>query len=93
MLQPEHAEQTDRYFRAAMAGIKGFGLRYGRYPYRTLTLVDPPTARAVRAAWSTSTFITCGVSWREPADMIEGLEGVTVHEFGHQFWMHARGNQ
>ena len=31
MLQPEHAEQTDRYFRAAMAGIKGFGLRYGRY--------------------------------------------------------------
>ncbi|MGD0000801.1 MAG: M1 family metallopeptidase [Bryobacteraceae bacterium] len=87
MLQPEHADQADRYFRAAMAGIKGFGLRYGRYPYRTLTLVDPPHGADGAGGMEYPTFITCGVDWRQPADMIEGLEGVTVHEFGHQFWM------
>ncbi|MGD0578482.1 MAG: M1 family metallopeptidase [Bryobacteraceae bacterium] len=86
MLQPEHAEQADRYFRAAMAGIKGFGTRYGRYPYRTLTLVDPPYGGEGAGGMEYPTFITCGTGWREPSDVL-GIEGVTVHEFGHQFWM------
>ena len=86
MLQPEHAEQADRYFRAAIAGIKGFGLRYGHYPYRTLTLVDPPYGGEGAGGMEYPTFITCGTSWRLPKDVLE-LEEVTVHEFGHQFWM------
>ncbi len=87
MLQPEHAEQADRYFRAARAGIKGFGLRYGRYPYRTLTLVDPPYGGGGAGGMEYPTFITCGTGWRTPDDVFTGLEGTTVHEFGHQFWM------
>ena len=87
MLQPEHAEQADRYFRAAMAGIKGFGLRYGRYPYHVLTLVDPPHGGGGAGGMEYPTFITCGTSWRMPDDVYMGLEEVTVHEFGHQFWM------
>jgi len=86
MLQPEHSEQAERYFRAAIAGIKGFGLRYGRYPYKTLTLVDPPYGGMGAAGMEYHTFITCGTSWRLPKDVLE-LEEVTVHEFGHQFWM------
>ncbi len=86
MLQPEHAEQADRYFRAAMAGIKGFGLRYGEYPYKTLTLVDPPFGGEGAGGMEYPTFITCGTSWKLPADVLS-LEEVTVHEFGHQFWM------
>jgi hypothetical protein len=86
MLQPEHSEQAERYFRAAIAGIKGFGLRYGRYPYKTLTLVDPPYGGMGAAGMEYPTFITCGTSWRLPKDVLE-LEEVTVHEFGHQFWM------
>ena len=86
MLQPEHAEQADRHFRAAFAGIKGFGLRYGHYPYKTLTLVDPPHGASAASGMEYPTFITCGTEWRLPADVL-GLEEVTVHEFGHQFWM------
>ncbi|MDR3718471.1 MAG: M1 family metallopeptidase [Bryobacteraceae bacterium] len=86
MLQPEHAEQAERHFRAAIAGIKGFGLRYGRYPYKTLTLVDPPYGGGAASGMEYPTFITCGTSWRLPTDVLE-LEEVTVHEFGHQFWM------
>jgi hypothetical protein len=86
MLQPEHAEQADRHFRAAIAGIKGFGLRYGRYPYKTLTLVDPPYGASGASGMEYPTFITCGTEWRLPKDVL-GLEEVTVHEFGHQFWM------
>lgn len=86
MLQPEHAEQADRHFRAAVAGLKGFGLRYGRYPYKTLTLVDPPYGASGASGMEYPTFITCGTVWRLPKDVLE-LEEVTVHEFGHQFWM------
>ena len=42
LIQPEHAYQTDRHFNAAFNAIKGYGLRYGAYPYDTLTVVDPP---------------------------------------------------
>lgn len=86
LLQPEHAEQAERHFRSAIAGIKGFGLRYGHYPYKTLTLVDPPYGAGAASGMEYPTFITCGTSWRLPEDML-GLEEVTVHEFGHQFWM------
>jgi len=86
MLQPEHAEQAERHFRAAIAGIKGFGLRYGRYPYKNLTLVDPPFGGGAAAGMEYPTLITCGTSWRLPKDVLS-LEEVTVHEFGHQFWM------
>jgi hypothetical protein len=86
MLQPEHAEQAERHFRSAIAGIKGFGLRYGHYPYKTLTLVDPPFGGDGAGGMEYPTFITCGTVWRMPPDVL-GLEEVTVHEFGHQFWM------
>jgi hypothetical protein len=86
LLQPEHADQASRHFRAAIAGIKGFGLRYGRYPYKTLTLVDPPHGASRASGMEYPTFITCGTEWRLPKDVLE-VEAVTVHEFGHQFWM------
>lgn len=87
MLQPEHSEQADRYFRAAIAGIKGFGLRFGHYPYRTLTLVDPPYGAGGAGGMEYPTFISCGTGWRMPDDVYLVLEGATVHEFGHQFFM------
>ncbi len=41
------------------------------------------------------TFITAGTAWlfnRWPFDKIRGVEEVTVHEFGHQFWYGMVGN-
>src|SRR5579872_4968823 len=42
LMQPEHAWQTGRHYRALENGLKWFGQWYGAYPYQTITLVDPP---------------------------------------------------
>lgn len=86
LLQPEHAEQADRHFRALAAAIKHFGLWYGRYPYKTITVVDPPYGAGGAGGMEYPALITAGTSYRLPEDVLT-LEMVTVHEFGHQFWM------
>jgi len=86
LVQPEHREQMERHFEALRTAIKGFGLRYGRYPYKTITVVDPPYGAAGAGGMEYPTFITAGTSWRLAPES-HMLEMVTVHEFGHQFWM------
>lgn len=86
LIQPEHAEQVERHFRALSAAIKHFGLWYGRYPYKTITVVDPPYGAGGAGGMEYPAFITAGTSYRLPEDVLT-LEMVTVHEFGHQFWM------
>jgi len=85
LLQPEHAAQAERHFRAAFNAIKWFGLWYGHYPHRTLTVVDPPNNGNGAGGMEYPTFITAGTAWHTaPND--GNPEGVLVHEFGHQFW-------
>lgn len=86
LVQPEHREQMERHFAGLRAGLKGFGLLYGRYPFKTITVVDPPYGAGGAGGMEYPTFITAGTSYRLPADSLT-LEMVTVHEFGHQFWM------
>ena len=89
LLQPEHQPQAARYIRAAKAGLKWYGLWYGRYPYRTLTVVDPPAAGSGAGGMEYPTFITGGSFWLGnfwPLSEVRAPEMVTVHEFGHQFW-------
>ena len=84
LIQPEHQSQTDRHFRAAFNAIKYFGLWYGRYPYDTLTVVDPPYNGDGAGGMEYPTLITAGTSWWAGRD--QNPEAVIVHEFGHQFW-------
>jgi hypothetical protein len=89
LLQPGRRPQADRYVRAAKLGLKYFGLWYGRYPYRTLTVVDPAHGAGGSGGMEYPTFITGGSSillnhW--PFSGLLGPELVTVHEFGHQYW-------
>ena len=89
LLQPGHEPQAARYIAAAKAGIKYFGLWYGRYPYKTLTVVDPAIDAGGSGGMEYPTFITGGTSalfnwW--PFDEVRAVEQVTIHEFGHQFW-------
>src|SRR5262245_55980657 len=84
MIQPEHRDQIDRHFKAAFNAIKYFGLWYGKYPYNTLTIVDPPYNGGGAGGMEYPTFITAGTSWRAGRD--QNPEEVIVHEFGHQFW-------
>lgn len=89
LLQPEHAAQAERHVRAAKAAIKWFGLWYGRYPYPTLTVVDPAFGAGGSGGMEYPTFITAGSSvlWnRWPLDRVLAPEAVIVHEFGHQYW-------
>ncbi len=86
LIQPEHAEQTERHFHALRTALKHFGLAYGRYPYRTITVVDPPHGAGGAGGMEYPAFITAGTSYGMPEDVLM-LEIVTVHEFGHQFWM------
>jgi hypothetical protein len=89
LLQPEHQAQAERQLRAAKAAIKWFGLWYGRYPYATLTIVDPAFGAGGSGGMEYPTFITGLTSVlfnRGPLARVLIPEEVIVHEFGHQYW-------
>lgn len=88
IIQREHKDQVERHFRAIFNAIKWFGLFYGKYPYETLTVVDPIGGSG---GMEYPTFITAGTQYW-PAKHALSPEGVTVHEFGHQFWYGLVGN-
>ncbi|WP_375444173.1 M1 family metallopeptidase [uncultured Fibrella sp.] len=86
MMQPEHSDQAQRHLDAAKAALSYFDTYLGRYPYSTLTIVDPPLRASGAAGMEYPTFITAGTSWAIP-DGLRFPEMVTVHEFGHQYFM------
>ena len=85
LLQPEHASQAERHFRAAKAGLSYFGRVLGGYPYATLTIVDPPWGASAAGGMEYPTLITAGTHLVAPAS-VHSPEGVVVHEFGHQYF-------
>lgn len=85
MLQPDHASQAERYFKALGTALKYFGLWYGAYPYNTITVVDPPYGGQGAGGMEYPTLITTGTTWLSDARVLL-LEMVTIHEFGHQYW-------
>jgi hypothetical protein len=89
LVQPGHAPQAQRHIDSAKAAIKWYGLWYGRYPFKTLTVVDPAPGAGGAGGMEYPTFITAGTSFvmnRWPFDKVRTLEMVTIHEFGHNFW-------
>lgn len=90
LLQPEHAGQEERHFRATRETLRLYGEWFGAYPWDHITIVDP--------AWLSSSggmeypmFITAGTRWLAPAST-DGPEEVTVHEAGHMFFQSGVGN-
>jgi hypothetical protein len=89
LMQPANMSQIERYERAVKLALTWYGLRYGRYPYRTLTVVDPPLDAFESGGMEYPTFVTAGtipLLDRWPFRGINYPEFVTVHEVGHQFW-------
>ncbi len=84
-LQPEHVDQAERYARAAAAALRLYGLRYGAYPYETLTVVDPPFGAGGAGGMEYPTFFTAGTGLFPHPDAWSP-ELVTVHEAGHQWF-------
>jgi hypothetical protein len=84
MMQPAHWKQVDRHERITKQTMEQFEKRYGPYPYKTLTVVDPEPDSAA-GGMEYPTLITGDSSWLMP----EGFhlpEVVVEHEFGHQYW-------
>lgn len=85
LMQPEHASQIERHFKALETAIEYFGRWYGPYPYRTITVVDPPYGAGEAGGMEYPTLITAGTSWLVSRHSLTP-EDVIVHEFGHQYW-------
>ncbi len=84
LMQPEREGLWRRHFEAASGALFFYGLWFGEYPFERLTLVDPPWGGGQAGGMEYPTLITCGASLFV-AQAQQGLEGVTVHEAGHQF--------
>ena len=86
LMQPEHFGQAQRHLDAAKTALAYFDKHLGRYPFPNLTIVDPPLDGSGSAGMEYPTFITAGTTWGMPTGL-RAPEFVTVHEFGHQYFM------
>lgn len=86
LLQPEHADQAKRHLDAIKAALAYFDKNLGKYPFPNLTIVDPPVHASGSGGMEYPTFITAGTAWFVP-EKARLPETVTVHEFGHQYFM------
>ena len=89
-MQPDHVGQWVRYDDAQKWALVWFGLFAFPYPYDQISIIDPPEDGAGAGGMEYQTLYTVGTNkWlgRWPFDKIRGPEMVTIHEFGHGYWM------
>ncbi len=86
LLQPEHFSQASRYINSAIEALAYFDKNLGEYPYPYLTIVDPPFRGLGSGGMEYTTFITSDCLWGMP-DGLRFTEMVTIHEFGHAYFM------
>lgn len=82
---PGYGSDVERELETMRFALPHFGARYGKYPYTVLTLVHPPETAGEAGGMEYPTLITTG----QPSWLPRGLyfvEGVTIHEFGHQYF-------
>ena len=77
-----HPGAGQRYLKVSLASLEQFDRRYGPYPYRILTVVDPEPDSEI-FGMEYPTLITGGTAVYDPTLI---TEGTTEHEFGHQYW-------
>jgi hypothetical protein len=85
LLSPGHERSIRRYLEVIKGTLDRFDKWYGPYPYDRITLVDPPQGASDAGGMEYPTLITCGTTWWMP-EGVRGVELVTEHEFGHQYW-------
>ncbi len=85
-LQPEHFYMADRHINSAKAALAYFEEHLGEYPFPHLAIIDPPFRGMGSAGMEYTTLITAGSFWQIP-DGLRFTEMVTIHEFGHAYFM------
>ena len=81
-----HKSSWQRYLDVMQGSMKRFDEWYGPYPYAQITVVDPPHGALEAGGMEYPTFITGDTVWWAPKGQKLLPEGVTEHEFGHQYW-------
>ena len=77
-----HPQAGERYLKILLGSLDQFDRRYGPYPYKILTLVDPEPGSEI-GGMEYPTLIT-GETFN--FDISHITEITAEHEFGHQYW-------
>ena len=85
-LQPEHVSQAERHVNSVKAALAYFEENLGEFPFPHLAIVDPPFRGLGAAGMEYTTLITAGCLWGMPGGL-KFTEMVTIHEFGHAYFM------
>jgi hypothetical protein len=77
-----HPKAGPRYLDIIQKTLAQFDQRYGPYPYKIITVIDPEPDSQI-GGMEYPTLFTGDTSWYEPTHLTE----ITAeHEFGHQYW-------
>ncbi|MBI2391947.1 MAG: M1 family metallopeptidase [Deltaproteobacteria bacterium] len=82
---PGYGAAIDREALAVEHALRDKNARFGAYPYPVLTVVHPPDDADEAGGMEYPTLITTGGPWW-PNHGLHEIEGVTIHELGHQWF-------
>lgn len=88
LMDSSHRDFMDLSLRTLKSAIKYYGILFGPYPYKTITMVDPPPGAFGASGMEYPTFFTAGTSilLKYPPLKYTHFETVIIHEFGHNYW-------
>lgn len=86
LLPPEHAAMGPRYLHILKFAFEYMERHVGKYPYPSLTVVDPPFHGLRSGLMEYPTLITVGTFYGMP-EGVRSSESLLVHEFVHQYFM------
>jgi hypothetical protein len=91
LLSPHHNKAASLYLNTIKFAMLFYAKHIFPYPYKTITIVDPPLK-----AWKSSqngypTLLTLDYLFFLP-DCIKYSEMITIHQFGRQYWYGMVGN-
>ncbi len=86
LIPGERKEQVERQFKAVKNALEYLDENVGPYPWPHLTFVDPPAKGDGAGGMEYTTLFTSTSTYKMPG-FIHLPEMVTVHEFGHAYFM------
>ncbi|MEL6124151.1 MAG: M1 family metallopeptidase, partial [Bacteroidota bacterium] len=88
---PAHHMLRERLMNAAKSALSYLDTHIGAYPYRTLTILDPPMHGLRSGFMEYPTYITGGAFTGWPKG-VRTVESLVIHELTHQYFMQMLAN-
>ncbi len=86
LCHPEHAYQAERHIASLKHALQYLNDHVGPYPWNHVTFIGPPQKGSAAGGMEYTTIFTAGTIWGLP-EGIHMPELVTIHEFGHSYFM------